>query len=280
MTGGTRTDLALELAEKECFCFECGLRKGVQRLLLVLTDGKSSGSASSMVEATKNLKVYAYIHNDSVTFVKCNILICVKLGNYNKLNFNEHISKLCKSASAQLNAIFRLRYKLPFKAKHILINSFVNANFSYCPLIWHFSSSNSLLKIETIKIRSIRLLSDDGEGNKNLFSELERDSMKVKRLKSLCIEIYKTLNDLNPSYMKKVSPIKLQNKPVRTVHEKYLIVPTVKSTTFGTNSLRSMGPKIWNNLPNDLKSSETLSKFKNIIKRYEGIEQILLLYKN
>ena len=101
--------------------------------------------------------------------------------------------------------------------------------------------------------------------NKNLISELERDSMKVKRLKSLCIEIYKTLNDLNPSYMKKFFPIKLQNKPVRTFHEKNLIVPTVKSTTFGTNSLRSMGPKIWNNLPNDLKSSETLSKFKNII---------------
>ena len=195
----------------------------------------------------------------------------------NKLNFNEHISKLCKSASAQPNAIFRLRYKLPFKAKHILINSFVNRNFSYCPLIWHFSSSNSLLKIETIKIRSIRLLSDDGEGNKNLLSELERDSMKVKRLKSICIEIYKTLND---SYMKKIFPIKLQNKPVRTFHEKNLIVPTVKLTTFGTNSLHSMGPKIWNNLPNGLKSSETLSKFKNIIKRYEGIEQILLLYKN
>ena len=98
----------------------------------------------------------------------------------NKINFNEHISKLCKFASAQLNAIFRLRYKLPFKAKHILINSFVNTNFSYCPLIWHFSSSNSLLKIETIKIRSIRLLSDDGEENKNLLSELESDSMKVK----------------------------------------------------------------------------------------------------
>ena len=81
----------------------------------------------------------------------------------NKLNFNEHINKLFKSASPQLNAVFRLRYKLPFKAKHILINSLVNANFSYCPLIWHFSSSNSLLKIETIKIRSIRLPSDDGE---------------------------------------------------------------------------------------------------------------------
>ena len=80
-----------------------------------------------------------------------------------------------------------------------------------------------MLKIETIKIRSIRLLSDDGDGNKNLLSELDRDSMKVKSLKSLCIKIYKTLNDLNPSYMKKVFPIKLQNKTVRTFHEKNLI---------------------------------------------------------
>ena len=53
--------------------------------------------------------------------------------------------------------------------------------------------------------------------------------------------------------MKKVFPIKLQNKPVRTFHEKNLIAPTVKSTTFGINSLRSIGPKIWNNLPFKIK---------------------------
>ena len=92
----------------------------------------SKNKADNIVEVNiENQKV------SSLTSVK---LLGITIDN--KLNFNEHISKLCKSASAQLNAIFRLRYKLPFKAKHILINSFVNANFSYCPLIWHFSSSN------------------------------------------------------------------------------------------------------------------------------------------
>ena len=36
--------------------------------------------------------------------------------------------------------------------------------------------------------------------------------------------------------------------------------------TFGSNSLRSMGPQIWNGLPNVMKSAENLSIFKNILK--------------
>ena len=41
------------------------------------------------------------------------------------LNFDKHVSNLYKSASAQLNAIFRLKNLLSFEAKQILINSFV-----------------------------------------------------------------------------------------------------------------------------------------------------------
>ena len=52
----------------------------------------------------------------------------------NKLSFDEHISSLCKKASNQLNAISRLHIYLEFKEKEILINSFVYANFNYCPL--------------------------------------------------------------------------------------------------------------------------------------------------
>ena len=62
----------------------------------------------------------------------------------NKLNFDLHISKIVKSASAQLNAINRLRKYFNSQAKSVLVQSFVLSNFNYCPLIWHFSSSRSL----------------------------------------------------------------------------------------------------------------------------------------
>ena len=55
-----------------------------------------------------------------------------------KLNFVKHISSICKSASSQLNVLFRLKNFLGFKEKKILIESFVYSSMNYCPLVWHF----------------------------------------------------------------------------------------------------------------------------------------------
>ena len=42
-----------------------------------------------------------------------------------KLNSNLHISKICKSAANQLNALTRLKQFLSFHAKEVLINSYI-----------------------------------------------------------------------------------------------------------------------------------------------------------
>ena len=47
-----------------------------------------------------------------------------------KLNFNLHISKICKSAANQLNALIRLKQFLSFQAKEVLINSYIISNFN------------------------------------------------------------------------------------------------------------------------------------------------------
>ena len=63
------------------------------------------------------------------------------LGVYNddKLNFNEHINKICKSAGNQLNALIRLKSFLGLKEKEVLVNSFIYSNFNYCPFVWMLS---------------------------------------------------------------------------------------------------------------------------------------------
>ena len=61
----------------------------------------------------------------------------------NKLNFEEHISELCKKASMQLNTISRLQRFMGKEQKEALINSFIFSNFNYCPLVWHFRSCKS-----------------------------------------------------------------------------------------------------------------------------------------
>ena len=122
-----------------------------------------------------------------------------------KLNFSSHISNICKSAANQLNALIIPQKFLSFKEERkCLINSYFMANFNYCPLVWMFSSAVSLKKIKNLQKRALRLLYKSyNTSYKDLLLESVFSSMNVKRLRTLCIEIFKTLNNLNPSFMKK-----------------------------------------------------------------------------
>ena len=66
-----------------------------------------------------------------------------------QLNFNLHISNICKSASKQFNALVRLKCFLGFEEGNVLINSY--QNFNYCPLVWSISSAKSFNKVEIRK---------------------------------------------------------------------------------------------------------------------------------
>ena len=104
-----------------------------------------------------------------------------------------HHSLIC-DAAAYLNAVKRLKGFMEFKAKEILVQSFVFSNFNYCPSVWHFSSEKSMRKIEKIHERALRFLSNDStSSHDDLFSKAGKCSMKISRLRTLCIEIYKTV---------------------------------------------------------------------------------------
>ena len=73
----------------------------------------------------------------------------------NKLNFNLHITKICRSTANQLHALIRLQMFLNFEEKKTLINIYFYSNFNYCPLVWMFSSTKSLNKVESLQRRAL-----------------------------------------------------------------------------------------------------------------------------
>ena len=57
---------------------------------------------------------------------------------YFKLDFDEHISNVCKKASRQLNVLKRIGGNLCKLGKLNVYDSFIMSNFNYCSLTWHF----------------------------------------------------------------------------------------------------------------------------------------------
>ena len=84
--------------------------------------------------------------------------------------------------------------------------------------------------------------------------------MEVKRLCTLALEIFKTLNNLNSDYMKEIF-----FKPINLTHRLFNIkVNQNSSTKHGQKSLKSLGHYIWNSLPIEIKEEINYEKFKII----------------
>ena len=189
-------------------------------------------------------------------------LLGIEIGN--TLSSNKHISNLCTKVSNQLNAIGRIQIYMGFKKKEVLLNSFVLSDFNCRPLVWHFCSSKSLKKIEKIQKQTLRKLYNDSTIDYNqLLKKYSKASMEVKHLRTLALEIFKTLNNLNPEYMKEIF-----YKTTNLTHRPFNIKVNQNNTTkYGNKSLRSLGPHIWNSLPKQIKE-ETDNKFKIYIDKW------------
>ena len=120
---------------------------------------------------------------------------------------NLRISKICKSAVNQLNDLVRLKQLLSFNAKEIVIYSCIISNFNYWPLVWLFSSAQSVIEIENFQKRALCFVYDDFEASyEDLLSKEGKSTTNVRILRTLYVEIYKkkTLNDCNPSFLNNI----------------------------------------------------------------------------
>ena len=103
----------------------------------------------------------------------------------NKLNFEKHISSICKSASCQLNALFGLKNFLGFKERKILIESFVYSNFNHYPLVWHFCNQKSSKKVENLQKRALqyeRFQNDYTSSYDDLLENSNKSTMTIQTM--------------------------------------------------------------------------------------------------
>ena len=74
------------------------------------------------------------------------------------------------------------------------------------------------------------------------------------------------INNINPAFTNEIFELRKTNRAIRNQYQLNQEVPIINQVTFGAKSIRYLGPKIWNSLPFHIKSSESLTAFKRIIK--------------
>ena len=100
----------------------------------------------------------------------------------NELEFDKYISKICKTAANQLNALYRLDKYLNLQQGEVLVKSCITANFNYCPMVWHFCSCKNTAKMKRIHKRALKfVLNDFTSDYETLMAKASTSTLEVKR---------------------------------------------------------------------------------------------------
>lgn len=94
-------------------------------------------------------------------------------------------------------------------------------------------------------------------------------SLHVRFIHKPLMEVFKSINGLNPSFLGVLFIPKSSCCSLRS--GQHLVLPQTKTITFGTRSLSFMSSSIWNRLPKTIKESTSISRFKTSLLQSQNV---------
>ena len=178
----------------------------------------------------------------------------------NNINMKDYIKSICNQAGKKLNALARISHYLGEHKRKLLMNAFITSQFNYCPIIWMFCQRKSNNLINRIHERALRIAYNDYTSNfESLLREDDSVTIHHRNIQSLSLEIYKTMHEFNPVFMKNIFS---QGKHNYTTRNEQLSYPNPRTVTYGLESFGYKATQIWRCIPQNIQNNRNINTFK------------------
>ena len=186
------------------------------------------------------------------------------------LNFEKHITKLVQSCFYQLRNISKIRPILSYKDTETLLHAFISSRLDYCNSLFTCLSQKSIHRLQVVQNSAARLL------NRTKRCEHITPTLAALHWLPICWRInfkillltFKALHDLSPNY---ISDLLVPYRPTRTLRSAgkgLLTIPESRLASKGDRSFSVLAPKLWNELPEELRLADSVTHFKSLLKTH------------
>ena len=146
------------------------------------------------------------------------------------------------------------------------MNAYFMSQFVYCPLVWMNPSRKLNNRINGLHKRALSLVYNDSSSS---FSELLEKAKSVtihhRNLQTLAYEMFK-INKMAPEILTEIFTHKKSHYSFR--NSTALQGRSIKTVMHGSETISSLGPKLWEILPSELKNIVSPRLFKNKIREW------------
>ena len=268
-------DSALVISGNDCKILETQLCTELKHLVDWLEENKLSihlGKTESILFGSHQKLRKCNVLNISCNGVSVKASKTVKyLGVYldQNMNFNSMGTTLVKKLNTRIRFLFRKQcYLLSIKERKMLGYALVQSLYDYACNSWFRGlSANLKHRLQTAQNKLIRFILKYEPRQSVNISDFKRLSMLnvAKRVDYLAlVHMFKISQGIAPTYLNKAVHVTHSHNTRRS--NLAFSVPQVKSQ--GAKTFNYNGIILWNNLPNEIKTSLTVSVFKSQCKVY------------
>ena len=210
----------------------------------------------------------------SSTVERSRVVKC--LGTYfdENLNFKHHVEMKCKAATFNFHRIKSIRKFLTKETCETLVLSLVMSHIDYSNGVLVGAPDVLINKLQRIQnmCAKLVLLRTKYDSAKQALKDLHWLPVRLRINFKICVLTYKSVNHIGPEYL--TSLLKFRESSTRTLrsnvlNNKLLLeVPKTKLKTFAARSFSVKGPEMWNELPESLRLSQSISVFKSSLKTF------------
>ena len=182
----------------------------------------------------------------------------------------EHMAaKVLNTVNNRLKFLYRKQKFLSLSLRRLLCNALIQPHFDYACVAWYpLLNKRQSKRIQIAQNKCIRYclnLDNKAHIGTNEFLKINWLPTKKRVEQCICANVFKCFNQMSPQYTAEIFHPSSSVHNTRRATQK-LDIPFRKSC-IGQKTLSYIGPKIWNNLPAQIKLSKSVNTFKHDIKK-------------
>ena len=204
------------------------------------------------------------INNNEISQVECFKYLGVYIDS--KLKWDVHIDELCKKVGKIISYLRRVSGYVNESCLKLLYNLVIMPHFDYGDVIWHSASKTHLDTLQKLQNRAGRIIlkvkSSEHKSINEIHNILNWDRLRDRNTKHTYSLMFKILHDTAPEYLKDKFVYKSNCYFLRQGNNLPLPKPITQKCK---RTFVYRGSKLYNELPSNIRQSNSLSIFNKEI---------------
>lgn len=188
-----------------------------------------------------------------------------------QLTLSAHVTALCQSGYYHLRQLRPAVRSLSTDAAKTLVQAFITCRLDYCNSLMYGITDSLVRKVQSVQNAAARLVSGARRCDRitPVLRELHWLPVRQRiRFKVGCL-MYKSLSGQAPQYLADDVQLVADSgrRLLRSANDRTCVVPRT-NTSFGDRSFSAAGPRVWNDLPPELRQDISFGQFKRKLKSH------------